>query len=272
VFGSGGEQTGDSVYPGNFMQQFNVPASIPAGGTFKVMVNNGGPVYTYTSTATTQTGVVADLVAAINAGGYVLAVSSGADAGALIIYYNLTGMVTVDWTNGSGNSQGSTISGTFITGVQFSNMSGLSCSANVTVLNSGNIPIDGYTFDVPANTYQYLFSSLSLPSLPNGIYSVRINSYGSNANSKPFQFWQTIEMAWMTDAVRTKVDCDLKGSGFGISNVFKINELDGKNFILGQCEFDIQNEEANVTLEEIYDDADVFLITAFTNTFNYLYK
>lgn len=144
---------------------------------------------------------------------------------------------------------------------------------NVTIKYAGT-PVSGYTFDVPAGTTVITFASLGLADLsgiigPSG-YQLIINYY--YAFTPSFGFVQTVEKMFLTDALRTKVDCDLKGVGFGVGNVFEVDELSGLNFILGQCEFDIANETMNGTLEELWNSGETFDPTSFDNEFNYLYS
>ena len=159
-----------------------------------------------------------------------------------------------------------TISGSTVTVI------GIQCSTptrnvyNISIVQGGSTI---YTFNVPGGTTLLYFASLNLANI-TGAVTIVINSTSPYYLS--FGFIQVIERMWLTDQSRLKVDCNLKGVGFGMSNVFTIDEISGSSFVLGQCEFDYEKETCRATLEEIWKTSDLFDINQFTNVFNYLYS
>jgi len=242
------------------------------GGTYYLTIGTN----VFTSTYSDPVDIVNDFctqIAAATIGSIVLAENDG---NYMILYYITSGSISVDWKDSAGDSQGSTVSGTLVAGVQYSLMAGCPRDANVTIMNHAG-PMPGYTFNIPGETYQFAFSLVGLPPLPAGSYTVRVNNYGNLAIGRLFHYWQTIEWMWLTDSTRTKIDASFQGDTdsnglIGLGNVFTVDELPGKYFILGQCEFDCQDQSWNGTLEEVWNTSDTFLESMFTNIFNYLYQ
>lgn len=97
-----------------------------------------------------------------------------------------------------------------------------------------------------------------------------------------FGWVQTVDWMYFTNIVRQKVMGQYKGLTDSTSillsalSVIQMELAANKNFIFGQCSFDLKNAQFSGTVQAIYDTGEyapayTFPGTEFTNTFEYLY-
>ncbi len=136
----------------------------------------------------------------------------------------------------------------------------------------------GYFILMPWGNPSVTFAGAGLPNLSaSGGYTISVSFSPGDAGGYQFGFIQKLDMMFLTDNFRVKIDGSFLGiknrDGFmAMFNVFQLDELPGVYFILGQVAFDLANSQWTGTLEEFWRDSDNFDPNQFANIFSYLYQ
>lgn len=101
---------------------------------------------------------------------------------------------------------------------------------------------------------------------------------GGSTEQLQFGFIQKTDLLFVTDSFRKRIEGDFRGLKDNSSylhtllNIFQFDQIAGTYFILGQCKFDYKTGIWTGTLEELWNTSETYDVTAYNNTFTYIYS
>lgn len=114
--------------------------------------------------------------------------------------------------------------------------------------------------------------------LDDGTTKTSLWHRGTTSEELQFGYIQKTDLLFITDSFRKKIEGDFNNLRdnssylFTLLNVFEFSAISGSYFILGPVRFNMKAAMFSGVLEEVWNSAEVYDDTVYTNTFTYIYR